>query len=158
MPWARRGREAERAQLSLAELRDPARASPVVLFATGRPLAAGCVLTAAFLAASIGVRASERLRGISFSLMIFAAVTFAMCFPAPLVAWGDFKLSLLIVPLLQIIMFGMGTVMSAKDFVAVVKSPKAVGSGAGPAVHHHAVRGARDSPWLSVFRRRSPRA
>jgi BASS family bile acid:Na+ symporter len=100
-----------------------------VLFAVGRPLPAGCVLTACFLAASIGVRASERLRGISYSLMIFAAVTFAMCFPAPLVAWGGFKLSLLIVPLLQIIMFGMGTVMSAKDFVAVVKAPKAVGIG-----------------------------
>lgn len=101
----------------------------VVLFGFGRHLLAGVVLTAAFLAASIGVRASERLRGISYSLMIFAAVTLAMCFPAPLVSWGDFKLSRLIVPLLQIIMFGMGTVMSAKDFVAVVKSPKAVGIG-----------------------------
>ncbi|MEO8019569.1 MAG: bile acid:sodium symporter family protein [Pseudomonadota bacterium] len=101
----------------------------VVLFGIGRPLPAGCVLTACFLAAAIGVRANERLRGISYSLMIFAAVTFAMCFPAPLVAWGGFKLSLLIVPLLQIIMFGMGTVMSAKDFVAVVKAPKAVGVG-----------------------------
>lgn len=101
----------------------------VVLFATGKPLAAGCVLTAAFLAASIGVRASERLRGISFSLMIFAAVTFAMCFPAPLVALGDFKLNVLIVPLLQIIMFGMGALMSTKDFIAVVKAPKAVAVG-----------------------------
>ena len=35
-----------------------------VLFAIGRPLLAGCTLTAGFLAASIGVRASERLRGI----------------------------------------------------------------------------------------------
>jgi bile acid:Na+ symporter, BASS family len=100
-----------------------------VLFLLDRPLLAGPVLVAGFLAASIGVRASERLRGISFSLLIFAAVSLAMCFPAPFVAWGDFKLSKLIVPLLQIIMFGMGTVMSAKDFVAVVKSPKAVGIG-----------------------------
>jgi len=82
-----------------------------VLFAIGQPLLAGCTLIAFFLAASIGVRASEKLRGISYSLMIFAAVTFAMCFPAPLVSWGGFKLSLLIVPLLQIIMFGMGALM-----------------------------------------------
>jgi BASS family bile acid:Na+ symporter len=100
-----------------------------ILFLMGRPLLAGCALAAGFLAASIGVRASERLRGISYSLMIFAAVTFAMCFPAPLVMWGEFRTSQLIVPLLQIIMFGMGTVMSAKDFVAVVKSPQAVGVG-----------------------------
>jgi bile acid:Na+ symporter, BASS family len=101
----------------------------IVLFVVSRPLAGGSVLAAFFLAAAIGVRGSERLRGISYSLMIFAAVTLAMCFPAPFVAWGDFQLSRLIVPLLQIIMFGMGTVMSAKDFVAVVKSPAAVGVG-----------------------------
>jgi BASS family bile acid:Na+ symporter len=52
-----------------------------------------------------------------------------MCYPAAFVAWGEFKLSSLIVPLLQIIMFGMGTAMSVKDFVAVGKSPKAVGVG-----------------------------
>jgi BASS family bile acid:Na+ symporter len=101
----------------------------IALFLTSRPVAGGSVLTAFFLAAAIGVRGSERLRGISYSLMIFAAVTLAMCFPAPFVAWGDFQLGKLIVPLLQIIMFGMGTVMSAKDFAAVVKSPAAVGIG-----------------------------
>jgi hypothetical protein len=101
----------------------------IVLFATGQPLYAGFALTGFFLTASFGVRASERLRGISFSLVIFAAVTFAMCFPAPLVSWGSFKLSVLIVPLLQIIMFGMGELMSTQDFIAVVKAPKAVALG-----------------------------
>ncbi len=101
----------------------------VVLFLAGQPLIGGSVLTAFFLIASVGVRGSRKLRGISYSLMIFAAVSLAMCFPAPFVAWGRFKLSSLIVPLLQIIMFGMGTAMSVKDFVGVVKSPKAVGIG-----------------------------
>jgi BASS family bile acid:Na+ symporter len=68
----------------------------VVLFAIDRSFAGGLVLTAFFLAASVGVRGSERLRGISYSLMIFGAVTFSMCIPAPFVAWGDFKLSALI--------------------------------------------------------------
>ncbi len=103
----------------------------IVLFVVSRPLAGGTVLAAFFLIAAIGVRGSERLRGISYSLMIFGAVTLAMCFPAPMVAWGDFKFSKLIVPLLQIIMFGMGTVMSAKDFAGVVKAPVAVGVGIG---------------------------
>ncbi|MBN1238231.1 MAG: bile acid:sodium symporter family protein [Gammaproteobacteria bacterium] len=96
------------------------------LFAVGRPQIAGPVLVVLFALAAFGVRGNEKLRGISFSLLIFAAVSFALCWPAPLVSWGEFQLSALIVPLLQIIMFGMGTAMSARDFVGIVKSPKAV--------------------------------
>jgi bile acid:Na+ symporter, BASS family len=96
------------------------------LFAVDRPQIAGPVLVVFFAVAAFGVRGNEKLRGISFGLLIFAAVSFAMCWPAPLVSWGEFELSALIVPLLQLIMFGMGTAMSAGDFVGVVKSPKAV--------------------------------
>ncbi|RNL88346.1 bile acid:sodium symporter family protein, partial [Sinomicrobium pectinilyticum] len=39
---------------------------------------------------------------------------------------GDFKLTRLITPLIQVIMFGMGTSMSARDFESVIKSPKGV--------------------------------
>jgi BASS family bile acid:Na+ symporter len=100
-----------------------------VLFIAERPRPGGTALTAltAFFAlAAVAVRGNEKLRGISYSLLIFAAVTFAMCYPAPLVSWGSYQLSALIVPLLQIIMFGMGTAMSAADFGGVVKAPKAV--------------------------------
>jgi BASS family bile acid:Na+ symporter len=103
----------------------------IALFVAGRPQSAGPVLVVFFAVAAFGVRGNEKLRGISFSLLIFAAVSFAMCYPAPLVSWGEFQLSSLIVPLLQIIMFGMGTAMSAGDFVGVVKSPKAVFIGLG---------------------------
>jgi BASS family bile acid:Na+ symporter len=101
-------------------------AAALVLFALDRPLLAGPLLTVFFAVAGFGVRGYEKLRGISFSLLIFAAVSFAMCYPAPLVSWGEFELSALIVPLLQIIMFGMGTAMSAGDFVGVARAPKAV--------------------------------
>ncbi|MGD8324680.1 MAG: bile acid:sodium symporter, partial [Gammaproteobacteria bacterium] len=101
-------------------------AAAILFFGLDRPAVAGPLLTAFFTVAGYGVRGHEKLRGISFSLLIFAAVTFAMCYPAPLVSWGDFPLSRLIVPLLQIIMFGMGTAMSAGDFIHVVKAPKAV--------------------------------
>jgi BASS family bile acid:Na+ symporter len=76
--------------------------------------------------AAYGVRGHEKLRGISFSLLIFAGVAFALCYPAPLVSWGSFRLSTLIVPLLQVIMFGMGVSLSAADFVTIVRSPKLV--------------------------------
>jgi BASS family bile acid:Na+ symporter len=98
----------------------------IALFAADRPQLAGPVLVVLFALAAYGVRGNEKLRGISFSLLIFAAVSFAMCWPAPLVSWGEFQLSALIVPLLQIIMFGMGTAMSARDFVGVITAPKAV--------------------------------
>jgi BASS family bile acid:Na+ symporter len=39
---------------------------------------------------------------------------------------GDFELKVLIVPLLQIIMFGMGSQMSVRDFAGVIKMPKGV--------------------------------
>jgi BASS family bile acid:Na+ symporter len=97
-----------------------------VLFVADRSLLGGTALTVFFAVASFAVRGNEKLRGISYSLLIFAAVTFAMCYPTPLVSWGSYQLSGLIVPLLQIIMFGMGTAMSAGDFVGVVKAPKAV--------------------------------
>ncbi len=107
--------------LSLAAL-----LAAVVLFVLDRPQAAGPLLTAFFALAAFGVRDNEKLRGISFSLLIFAAVSLAMNYPAPFVSWGEFALSALIVPLLQIIMFGMGTAISAKDFVGIVKAPRAV--------------------------------
>jgi bile acid:Na+ symporter, BASS family len=98
----------------------------LVLFYFGISSWAGPLLVLSFASAAFGVRSHDRLRGISFSLLIFAAVTFAMCYPAPLVSWGDFKLSTLIVPLLQLIMFGMGAALSADDFVSVVKAPRLV--------------------------------
>lgn len=61
-----------------------------------------------------------------YTLSIIVAATLAMFFPQYFTQIGDFQLKTLIVPLLQIIMFGMGTTMSPKDFEAVVKSPKSV--------------------------------
>lgn len=97
-----------------------------ILFAVGSPAPGGICLMLFFALAAFGVRGNEKLRGISFSLLILAAVTLAMLYPAPFVSWGDFSLNALIVPLLQIIMFGMGTTLSAKDFVGVAKDPKGV--------------------------------
>jgi len=61
-----------------------------------------------------------------YTLSIIVAATLALFFPQAFTQVGDFQLKTLIVPLLQIIMFGMGTTMSPKDFEAVVKSPKSV--------------------------------
>jgi BASS family bile acid:Na+ symporter len=49
-----------------------------------------------------------------------------MYYPEYFKTVGDFKLSALIVPLLQIIMFGMGTELSLKDFARVLRMPKGI--------------------------------
>jgi bile acid:Na+ symporter, BASS family len=61
--------------------------------------------------------------------MIFAAVSLSMYYPQYFVSVGDFKFSMLIVPLMQILMFGMGTGLSVNDFVGVVKMPRGVIAG-----------------------------
>ncbi|QGY48155.1 bile acid:sodium symporter family protein [Maribellus comscasis] len=52
-----------------------------------------------------------------------------MYYPKYFLAAGSFEFKLLIVPLLQIIMFGMGSQMSLSDFAGVIKMPKGVIAG-----------------------------
>ena len=66
------------------------------------------------------------LKQYAFTLLVFAAVVVAMIFPEPFRQIGGFELKRLILPLLQIIMFGMGTTMGIADFEGVVKMPRAV--------------------------------
>ncbi|WP_416866061.1 MAG: bile acid:sodium symporter family protein [Imperialibacter sp.] len=89
----------------------------------------GPLLIVGLLLLAFALRGSEKAKGYSYSVVIFSSVAAAMYYPAPFQQIGDFKLGTLIVPLLQIIMFGMGTSMSIKDFEGVVKMPKGVGVG-----------------------------
>lgn len=97
-----------------------------ILYFSGNTSVLGPVLILFFISLSIGVKGYKNVKGFSFAILIFACVTLAMFYPSMFLKWGSFELKTLIVPLLQIIMFGMGTSMSLKDFGAVVKSPKAV--------------------------------
>lgn len=92
---------------------------------------AGWLLMIFFLLVALGFRSYEILKGYSFTVMIFAAVSVSMYYPQYFISVGDFKLSKLIVPLMQIIMFGMGTGLSLKDFSRVVRMPKGVIAGVG---------------------------
>jgi len=87
---------------------------------------AGPYMIAFFTFLGIGFLGYPKLKGFAYSVMIFAAVTTALYYPGYLVELNGFKLASLIIPLIQLIMFGMGTAMSVGDFVAVAKTPKAV--------------------------------
>jgi BASS family bile acid:Na+ symporter len=66
------------------------------------------------------------MKGLKFSLSIIAAVLVTLIFPDLFLGIGDFKFKALIIPLLQVIMFGMGSTMKMSDFAEVMRSPKAV--------------------------------
>lgn len=87
---------------------------------------AGWLLMSSFLALALAFRTHAVLKGFAFTIMILAAVTLAMYYPQYFISVGDFKLSGLILPLMQIIMFGMGTALSVKDFTRVIQMPKGV--------------------------------
>ena len=90
---------------------------------------AGWMLTLVFVSLAIAFRGNSLLKGFSYTVSIIAAVCMALYNPQYFISIGDFKLSKLTIPLLQIIMFGMGTELSWKDFAEVFKSPKAVVAG-----------------------------
>jgi len=102
--------------------------SLIIIFSLGLEQA-GPSLVVFLLLLGISFRGYEHLKGFTYSILIFAAVTMALYYPANFEEVNGFKLTNLITPLIQIIMFGMGTSMSGKDFVGVAKSPVAVGIG-----------------------------
>ena len=98
----------------------------IYLFFIGQGSQMGPSMVLFFLFLAFGIRGTDRFKGLSFTVLIFAAVSLSMYYPQSFVQVGDFQLKKLIVPLLQIIMFGMGTAMSFNDFYGVVKMPKGV--------------------------------
>jgi bile acid:Na+ symporter, BASS family len=66
------------------------------------------------------------LRRIAFTSWVLTCVLAAFCFPAAFIRWGDLELKTLIVPLIQLIMFGMGATLAIADFTRVLKMPWAV--------------------------------
>ena len=69
------------------------------------------------------------LKGQAFGLAILACAAVAFAFPSAFKEWGGVKLITLVVPAIQIIMFGMGTTLSPEDFLRVAKRPWAVATG-----------------------------
>ncbi len=98
---------------------------------TGKLAESGPLLILFFLSLAIGVRGYPSAKGFSYTIWIFAAVTTSLFYPQVLTSMGSFQFKTMIVPLLQIIMFGMGSQMSLDDFTGVIKMPKGVIIGVG---------------------------
>jgi bile acid:Na+ symporter, BASS family len=59
----------------------------------------------------------------AFTVWVFASVAASMFFPRAFGTWFGEDLKILIVPLIQVITFGMGTTLSARDFGRVFTMP-----------------------------------
>lgn len=90
---------------------------------------AGPFIIACWIVLAVICARREQTRGFVYTLTIFAAVTTAMYYPQYFLTLSGFDLSKLITPLIQIIMFGMGTAMSLRDFYGVIKMPMGVFTG-----------------------------
>ena len=97
-----------------------------ILFIQGNHEWGGWLLMIFFISLAIAFRSNHFLKGLSYTLMILAVVSLAMHHPQYFKTIGDFKLSALIIPLLQVIMFGMGTELSLKDFANVIRMPRGI--------------------------------
>lgn len=98
---------------------------------TGNTARTGPLLIVSFISLAIAVKGFQAVKGFSYTIWIFTAVTASMFYPQYFTSVGDFQFKTLIVPLLQIIMFGMGSQMSLNDFTGVIKMPKGVIIGVG---------------------------
>ena len=92
----------------------------------GKIAEAGTFAVAFFVLLALGFSGIKPLKGYVFATLIFAGVTLALYWPGYFISIGDFELTNLIIPLIQLIMFGMGISMSVSDFAAIFKSPKGV--------------------------------
>ncbi|MEO5564584.1 MAG: bile acid:sodium symporter family protein [Chitinophagaceae bacterium] len=86
----------------------------------------GITLALFFFSLAFAFRGHTFLKGFSFTVMILAVVSLAMYYPDSFKKIGSMESSVLIIPLLQVIMFGMGTELSLKDFADVLRMPKGV--------------------------------
>jgi bile acid:Na+ symporter, BASS family len=98
----------------------------LIMFFSGNLEGTGPLLILFFVLLAAGVRGFESTKGLSYTLWILTGATAAMYYPQYFTSVGDFRLSRLIVPLLQLIMFGMGAQMSFRDFTGIIRMPKGV--------------------------------
>lgn len=97
-----------------------------ILILTDTGNVSGILIVAAVVMLACGFRGYTSLKGYTYTMMVIAAVIAAMFYPQYFITVGDFRLDRMITPLLQIIMFGMGTAMSAQDFIGIIRMPKGV--------------------------------
>ena len=92
----------------------------------GQTLTGGSALVLAFGLLAVYFQLHPKLNIIAFTFWVFTLTTWGLYFPAHFTSWGDFELGRLTVPLIQLIMLGMGATLSVGDFLRALRMPQAV--------------------------------
>lgn len=98
----------------------------MVMIIQGKLASAGPAFVTFLIALSISFRGFKALKGLAFTVFILGVATLALYYPHLFLEYQGFELAQLITPLIQLIMFGTGSSMGIKDFVALSKSPRTV--------------------------------
>jgi len=83
----------------------------------------GPLLISGLAALAIALMGHPTLNSYAFTVWVFAFVAASMLYPAAFRVWFGRDLKVLIVPLIQVITFGMGTTLKPKDFQRVFAMP-----------------------------------
>ncbi|MEO7768850.1 MAG: bile acid:sodium symporter family protein [Ferruginibacter sp.] len=98
----------------------------IIFFTRANYTVGGLSLTLFWLLLALVFRQIKSLQNFSYTLVILSAVSISLAYPQYFVSIGTFQLKKLIVPLLQLITFGVGCTMSWHDLSGVLKMPRAV--------------------------------
>lgn len=83
----------------------------------------GLILVVGLALVAVALMCHRTLKSVAFTAWVFVFVAASLVWPGAFGTWFGFDLKFLIVPLIQIIMFGMGTTLSAADFTRVLAMP-----------------------------------
>ncbi|MBS1602548.1 MAG: bile acid:sodium symporter family protein [Bacteroidetes bacterium] len=86
------------------------------------------MILAILILLALGIRAFPRWKGYQYTLWIIAAVAAGMLYPGAFSHWGpvDLRNKWLVLVVIQLVMFGMGTQMRLKDFTGLAGTGKGV--------------------------------
>jgi len=99
-------------------------AAGLISWAVGFPMASGPLVLTSLVLLAIGfARQPGWSRHFAFTCWVFAFSIAALTYPSAFIEWNGVALSSFIVPLIQVIMFGMGCTLSPSDFGRVFRMP-----------------------------------
>jgi BASS family bile acid:Na+ symporter len=106
----------------------------VVVLAVGETASAPLILSGCFLSLALGASTGQGLLcQLVFTIWIATGVVVGMAFHESLITFptsffglGELEMTVLFIPVLQVIMFAMGTTLSVADFARVFKMPTGV--------------------------------
>jgi len=104
-------------------------AAMVIALAAGFRAWIGPPLIAMFAALALFCMGHPTFKSYAFTVWVFAFVCASMAYPAAFMTWFGYDLKGTITPLIQIIMFGMGTHLALSDFARVLRTPWPVAIG-----------------------------